>query len=452
MNDRIPEPRVAELLDRVIDDHATDAERRELGALVDHDSKLASEVASQLRMHGLLEWESPAIKAVVPNVADVPTISSASRNRSRAKWLIAACGAFVAVGVWYASQMNSDADSVAEIVDDRLVAWNSETDSVTADRGIRPGRVVIDSGALTLRFRSGATLKAIGPASLDVRSDMLVILGDGQATAHVPHWARGFTIKTSSAEIVDLGTEFGVAARPDGQTDVIVFDGEVDLTPLPKRRLEPLPKRLIKGEAVTVTRQGAIDRIVQVQRDDRGEGWSTSPLPENVCAFAQIYDNLRATGSAMCYQIMPGGLNDDALAYVDREHQWNGLDGEGLPDFLKNADYVRTFNDDKYMGELEIVVELARPAWLYLLFDDRVPLPAWVATDFEDTGTSIGLDEGPWGAEVSLDTDVGPGQSVDRVFSVWRKKCDGPLTIRLGSLGLSAEARAMYGIAATPLE
>ncbi|HYO24954.1 MAG TPA: FecR family protein [Lacipirellulaceae bacterium] len=452
-----PRRRLAAILDLVLDHQASEQEERELDALVTEHPELSGDVASQLRIHGWLQWESPQIKSVLPRALEAAVRPPGARRGARSLlplFALAACLGFVALGAWTMfSGPKESAGAIAEIVDERLVSWSSRTDAVTPDRRIGAGLVAIDSGTLTLRFRSGATVRATGPASLRVESDMLVRLDEGQATAHVPHWARGFTIETPSAEIVDLGTEFGVAARHDGQTDVIVFDGEVDLTPLPRRRGDGGQKRLTKGEAVSITTRGGVDRIVQIQRDDRGEAWSTAALPGNPCMFAEIYDNLRATGSAMCYQVTPRGLAEDSLAYVDRPHQWNGLSDAGLPEFLRQADYVRTFNDDKYLGELEVVVELTQPAWLYLFCDDRVPLPDWIAQDFEDTGVDIGLDEGAWpSADMTLTTAVGSGQSVDRVFSVWRKRCEDSLTVRLGSLGASLEARAMYGLAAAPLE
>ena len=41
--------------------------------------------------------------------------------------------------------------------------------------------------------------------------------------------SKGFAIKTPEAKVVDQGTEFGVAARDDGKTDVVVFEGKVDV-------------------------------------------------------------------------------------------------------------------------------------------------------------------------------------------------------------------------------
>jgi hypothetical protein len=94
---------------------------------------------------------------------------------------------------------------------------------------------------------------------------------------------------------------------------------------------------------------------------------------------------------------------------------------------------------------------MARPANLFLFFDDRVPLPDWLLERFEDTGVNIGLDEGPWEGIPDHRTAVGAGRSIDNVFSVWRRRCGENESVELGPVGDSSEARAMYGVAATPL-
>lgn len=453
--------RVAELLDVVLDSESSEAQNLELDALIRQDPELAREVAAQLRFHSLLEWEAPQISSFATPGAPAapatrPFVPPARPRAVFAAWAQAAAAAIIiagGAGLWYGLRDAAPQDgAIAEIVDDRLVDWGPATDALTADRRVRAGRVEIESGTLTLRFRSGATVNAIGPATMRIESDMLVRLDSGQATAHVPHWAAGFTVETPDVEIVDLGTEFGVVARRDGKTDVVVFDGEVDLTPV-MQRAGGVQKRLTQGEGVSVTNEGGIDRIVQLRRDTRGESWSTE-ASNGESVFAEIHDNMRrGAGAAKYYQITPGGLDEDSLAYVDRPHQWNGLSGDGLPEVLQHVDYVRTFNDDKYVDDVEIVIDLAQPAWLYVLFDDRVPLPTWLTDQFEDTGVDVGLDEGPWiEADMSLATAIGSGNSVDRVFSVWRRRCDKQLSITLGSMGHSPEARAMYGIAARPIE
>jgi len=124
-----------------------------------------------------------------------------------------------------------------------------------------------------------------------------------------------------------------------------------------------------------------------------------------------------------------------------------------LPKELQRADYVRTFSDYRYMSDLELYVELARPAMLYVFYDNRSPTPAWLSENFKNTGLKVGLDEGPWGEGMSEQAVAdGPGESVDNVFSVWQRRCERVGTYKLGAMSKTSEARAMYGVAATPLE
>jgi len=133
---------------------------------------------------------------------------------------------------------------------------------------------------------------------------------------------------------------------------------------------------------------------------------------------------------------------------VDRPHQWNGVDAGGLPEFLRGADYVMPFNDDKWSTTLKIIVEVSRPATLYIFLDDREKPPPWLTASFVDTGVDVGLDEGSWPDPSLFSVDVGPGVSINQVFSVWSRELDRGGPVELGSLAGGKNNRAMYGIAA----
>src|SRR4029079_3191328 len=55
--------------------------------------------------------------------------------------------------------------------------------------------------------------------------------GYGQMRVHVPPHARGFKLTTPDAQVVDLGTEFGLKVSDAGKAEVHVFDGEVEVYP-----------------------------------------------------------------------------------------------------------------------------------------------------------------------------------------------------------------------------
>ncbi len=83
------------------------------------------------------------------------------------------------------------------------------------------------TGLVAVAMPSGAQLVIEGPASVMVLGWNRVQLDRGKLFATVPSPAIGFTVETSAASIVDLGTEFGVSARPDGVVETYVFRGKV---------------------------------------------------------------------------------------------------------------------------------------------------------------------------------------------------------------------------------
>ena len=113
--------------------------------------------------------------------------------------------------------------------------------------------------------------------------------------------------------------------------------------------------------------------------------------------ISSVRDNIKRPGTWSFYEIVHAGMQEDGLAFVDREfHQWNGVDASGMPAYLLGADYVRMFNDDKVDNSFEMYVTIDRPAMLYVFFDDRLTPPKWLRDNFEDTGDNIGMDVGPF--------------------------------------------------------
>jgi hypothetical protein len=285
---------------------------------------------------------------------------------------------------------------------------------------------------------------------MHVDSSMIVHLDRGKLMAEVPHSVKGFTIDTAAALVIDRGTRFQVDAHEDGGIDVVVYDGAVDVQPSIDTAV--IKTCLRQQEAARIDRQGNIVRLIHFEQEPMSEQWKdVRPLP--AITIRAAWDNLWSTKEDSHYLINARGLADDSRAYVDHPHEWNGFTAEGLPKFLQYADYVRTFNDYRYLTELELDVDLARPAWLYVIYDDRSPLPAWLTEQFESTGIKVGLDEGPWENETPNHAlGVGPGKSIDNEFTVWRRRCDKPGIIKLGAMAKGEEARAMYGVAAVPLD
>jgi hypothetical protein len=341
--------------------------------------------------------------------------------------------------------------AIASLVDARNVSWAQGQAPIAVGTRLGPGEIRCTSGTLRLVFDAGALVTLEGPADLRVLSGMRIRAVRGRITARVDDRAKGFAIETPNTVVVDQGTEFGVEVDDSGQTGVVVFEGLVDLSP-PETAAGPAPiRRLAQGEALRVGRGGGLSRIVAVERRPGDDAWSTGPSADRGAVIRSVRDNIRGLESSKYYRVVHRGLDEDVPAYVDRLHQWNGVDAGGLPEFLRGLDYIMPFNDDKRSTDLQITVQVARPATLYVFFDDRVEVPPWLSERFTDTGFDIGMDEcTPPQSVIPKAAGRGPAASIDNTFSVWKRDLDRDESIQLGAMGRKKPTQAMYGIAAAP--
>lgn len=132
--------------------------------------------------------------------------------------------ASLVIAVYFSSQEPS------AIVTQVVGAYDENGDSFEVGDLVESGRLSLSRGLVSLDFSSGAKVTMEGPAQLDVEDGMKVVLHQGVVTAIIPKSAIGFTVDTASAQVVDLGTSFGVSVGKEGLTDVCVFDGEVEVS------------------------------------------------------------------------------------------------------------------------------------------------------------------------------------------------------------------------------
>ena len=316
-------------------------------------------------------------------------------------------------------------------------------------------------GAVSLRLVNGVEANLEAPLILQMNSPSSSRVLLGRMTVDVPKGQEGFTVETSAARVIDLGTTFAVDVKDIGTTDVIVFNGEVDVDLSSQEQAKPGSQsgsknvqRLQKGEALRVAEDGTLSRIVNVRRTD----FSGQIHQANV--IKEVRDNINRGQTNKYYEIIAGGIREDAAAYVDREYQWNGIDESGIPSYLLGGDYVKTFNDDKVTPNLQMTVVLDRPGIVYLLVDDRLKQTGWLLDQFEDTGDDIGIDEAYRFPNDRRSLDKGPGRSIDQVHSIWRQRSPGVPVVQIGAFGpvsprnqeKGVKAKLnMYGVVAVPI-
>ncbi len=145
-----------------------------------------------------------------------------------------------------------DAKYVATLRASSDALWHGSTLPTTPGSRLVLGRLHLNSGTAEVAFDQGAVVILEGPAWLELQSINSGVLHRGKLIAHVPPAAIGFTIRTPTTTVVDFGTDFGIVAGALGETEVHVFNGEVELMPR-SVVMDPISRRrLIEGQAASL--------------------------------------------------------------------------------------------------------------------------------------------------------------------------------------------------------
>ena len=141
-------------------------------------------------------------------------------------------------------------NQIARMVQLVKAKWGEDGIELKKGTRLSEGTIRLESGLAKLRFSSGARVTLEGPAEFEIIDDDLTRLISGRLSAKIPKSAIGFKVETPTARVLDLGTAFGVDVEEDGSTEVVVFEGEVEVE-LPENTPSAGGKRLIThGKAV----------------------------------------------------------------------------------------------------------------------------------------------------------------------------------------------------------
>jgi ferric-dicitrate binding protein FerR (iron transport regulator) len=313
-------------------------------------------------------------------------------------------------------------------------------------------RVVrLDAGTVRWRLPNDVVLDIAGPAEARFDGPMRLRVSHGKFTAEVGPAGKGFTIETAHARIVDLGTRFGVDASHGGATDVVVFEGHVEVyRPSPRRGTNrgSLITRLDAGEAVRVDQSSAPQRIVFIVHGDDEADWTARSEPPPGAVITHVVDNLGLNDSRRFYRVATGGMTIGVPARPMQRVRWFPYRGSEMPAWLEGADLVETFGLDKFEERFELSLTLARPALLCVFQDARIPAPEWLRQHFSPSGFHLVLRRL---AGEDLASGFEPAAEVP--FEVWTRRIHQPGTVTLGPPRSPAagDRGRMYGVAAQPL-
>ena len=140
------------------------------------------------------------------------------------------------------------ANAVATLTAERDAAWDRRPgDDLYAGQ-----QFTLTQGFAEITTSRGAIAVLEAPCTFVALGGNRIALTWGTLIGHCPTVAsRGFTVDTPTAQIVDIGTRFGVAVDHSGETALEVFTGEVSAAPVIGGRVEPAVS-VVSGQAARI--------------------------------------------------------------------------------------------------------------------------------------------------------------------------------------------------------
>lgn len=118
---------------------------------------------------------------------------------------------------------------VATLTDSMQAEWISKDSMLTGARLCAGRLLLLRQGVAELLFDSGARIIVEAPAEFEIVAHDRIDLTYGRVFAAIPQQAIGFNINSPSAQVIDLGTEFGITADLNGSTILQMIKGKAAL-------------------------------------------------------------------------------------------------------------------------------------------------------------------------------------------------------------------------------
>lgn len=229
---------IRQLADGQINGTLTDAEFAELERRLAADAGARREYLHYVFLHGELACGELALRALGASEfaqrfeSRVTLTRRAAAGERSGRWTMGVAASLLVALACAALVVRPETRPRAEVATIAEQHWTSvegPTPSLVTSAVLRPETVRVRQGEARIRFHSGAEVLLAGPTVLGVQGEDRGTLFAGQLAARIAGRELPFIVETPSVRIVDRGTEFGVAVNEQGETEVHVLDGEVEV-------------------------------------------------------------------------------------------------------------------------------------------------------------------------------------------------------------------------------
>jgi hypothetical protein len=234
-------------IQRVLDGLLSPEELESFKAEVVRDADLRAAYVDQVWLHSALRAEHESLLDLLHEAS--PAEQKVIRRWPMAAWAAAAAACVtLAASAMYFGKVSAVRRSVATLVQAENCKWAGSDLPTAVNSKLSAGTLALAEGIATLQFKNGAKVTIEAPTKIQILNAMHCRLIEGSLTAEVPEPAHGFTIDTPDLKVVDLGTRFGLTTGSAGNSQVHVFEGEVEVDGMASGER----KRLTEGKGLHV--------------------------------------------------------------------------------------------------------------------------------------------------------------------------------------------------------
>jgi hypothetical protein len=271
-----------DLLNALCDESITAEQLRRLEELVLASPEAEAFFVQYMSLHADLVSHFDVLPARTPAESQEPRDESqtppalgsrlSARGSPRRRWrralglLALAAALLLAVALWPRPADEPPTsepfdDSVAVLLQAPAAEWENAGRPLRAGAALHPGWLRLKSGFAQIEFYNGAVVILEGPAELQLLSRTQAYCARGKLRATVPPQAQGFTIGSPGLDLIDRGTEFGLAVGAGERTEVHVFQGKVELYDRGSGRPVAPRKEVTTGQGVCLEAPGTVRPI-----------------------------------------------------------------------------------------------------------------------------------------------------------------------------------------------
>lgn len=174
---------------------------------------------------------------------------------------IASAAAILIFGFFLADFFYKSHNSVAIVAESMNSVWSGVSGYTKPGKYLKVSGKQFNllAGYVRLDFDNGADVLIEAPADFSIASDNKIWLRRGKVYSVVPPAASGFTISTDNADIIDIGTEFGVRVERSEDTDLHVIKGKTNL--VIENGTEMVASEVSAGMARNISGEGYVSEI-----------------------------------------------------------------------------------------------------------------------------------------------------------------------------------------------